>query len=124
VQPLKPANSAAVAASDQASLLRTLWDRQVDAWLQGKRTSAEELLAKHADLLVDDRCADLVLNEIDLREAVGETPQWEEYQRRFPQLERRLRGRFFGREDPSVKDAPPRDCGAAWRRNASHAAAA
>ncbi len=82
------------APEDVAGLLRTLWDRQVDGWFRGERISAEAMLAQHAGLGADDGFAELVVNEIDLREALGEAPQWEEYRQRFPQFEARLRRRF------------------------------
>ncbi len=82
------------ATDDRAELLRTLWDLQVDAWFQGQRMSAETILEQHPALTAYEGFADLIVNEIDLREALGEAPQWEEYQQRFPQFEARLRRRF------------------------------
>ena len=82
------------ATEDRTELLRTLWNHQVDAWFQGERISAEAILEQHPGLNASEGFADLIVNEIDLREALGEAPQWEEYRERFPQFEARLRRRF------------------------------
>ncbi|HVS38712.1 MAG TPA: hypothetical protein VMS17_24360, partial [Gemmataceae bacterium] len=106
-QPMQQKTPAA--NENHAELLRTLWDRQVDAWLRGERVAAETILEQHPALKTNDGFADLIVNEIDLRQALGETPEWEEYQRKFPQFEVRLRRRFgLANGAPKEKEpAPP-----------------
>ena len=89
------------ATDDPAELLRTLCNRQVDAWFRGERISAETILEQHPALTANDGFADLILNEIDLRKRLGETPRWDEYKQRFPQFEARLRRRFAPNGPPT-----------------------
>jgi predicted Ser/Thr protein kinase len=94
------------------ALLTALWDRQLDGWLRGEPVRVEALLEEHPALLADGRAIDLIANEIALRQAGGEAPDWDEYRRRFPRLAGRLRLRFTApealpKESPRVPAEDP-----------------
>src|SRR5262249_17423107 len=61
-------------------------DQQKEAWSRGERLTVEALLAPYRDFHDDEKLAVLIANEIALREGLGETPSWEDYRRRFPDL--------------------------------------
>jgi serine/threonine protein kinase/WD40 repeat protein len=64
-------------------------------WEQGERVLVESYLEDQPGLRGDtDRLLELIEHEITLREEEGETPQLEEYLRRFPELARDLRLHF------------------------------
>src|SRR5262245_18162158 len=71
--------------------LEQLLDRQNQAWLAGQRPSVEELLADSALRGSSDTLLDLLYNEVVRREALGESPSFEEYSRRYPELGDELR---------------------------------
>jgi serine/threonine protein kinase len=83
--------------------LQTLLDRQMEAWLRGERLTAEAFLEEYPSLRGDERLHAVVCNEIALREAMGESPAWEEYRERFPHLAVQLRPRFFTGEASIVQ---------------------
>jgi WD40 repeat protein len=64
-------------------------------WEQGDRVLVETYLASSPGLRIEtEQLLELIEHEIVLREECGETPQLEEYLRRFPDLERDLRLHF------------------------------
>jgi WD40 repeat protein len=64
-------------------------------WEQGDCVPVESYLAERPDLRADaDQILELIEHEITLREERGETPELEEYLRRFPNLSRDLRLHF------------------------------
>jgi len=64
-------------------------------WEQGERIVVEEYLREQPALGAEsETILDLLYHEILLREARGETPQLEEYLRRFPQFPEQLRLHF------------------------------
>jgi hypothetical protein len=68
---------------------------QRDRWLRGDRILVESYQASQPTLSSDpERLLDLIYNEIDLRERLGERPGLDEYVRRFPHLELPLRDQF------------------------------
>jgi eukaryotic-like serine/threonine-protein kinase len=89
--------------------LQALLDRQMQAWLGGERLLVETFIKEFPSLRAEQGLVALIHNEIALREAVGETPSLAEYRQRFPQLEGRLRARFFSSGEPSIiqRPAPP-----------------
>jgi serine/threonine protein kinase/Tfp pilus assembly protein PilF len=73
----------------------SLLDDQNRRWLLGERVAVEDYLAREPALGNDpDSLLDLIYNEIRLREEGGETPELDEYRRRFPDLEELLRLQF------------------------------
>jgi hypothetical protein len=57
-----------------------------ERWRKGERILAETYFEKHPDLAADPACAvELLYHEVLLREELGETPEVEEYLKRFPQ---------------------------------------
>jgi hypothetical protein len=85
---------------EAASWVKEVWERQVNAWLNGQGKSVEALLEDRPAWQEDRRCVALVTNEIALRQAVGEHPRWEEYRNRFPQFEQSLRWWLPRLEEP------------------------
>jgi serine/threonine protein kinase/Tfp pilus assembly protein PilF len=87
--------SASLAWGELAATFRTpsiaLLDDQNRHWQEGRRVPVEHYL-EHVPWLKSDSEAllDLVYNEIRLREEKGESPDFEEYRRRFAQLEESL----------------------------------
>jgi hypothetical protein len=78
--------------SDPPSLFQAEQRRH---WERGERILVEAYLAEHPALGGDpEALLDLIYSEILLREEAGETPQLEEYQRRFPALAIPLRDQF------------------------------
>jgi tetratricopeptide (TPR) repeat protein len=64
-----------------------LLEEQSSRWQRGDHVLVEELLASKVWLQNDPEAVlDLVTNELLLRQQSGESPQLEEYQRRFPHL--------------------------------------
>jgi len=68
-------------------------DDQNEIWKSGTRVSIETLVEKHS---IDDQqiIADLIYNEVLLRESVGETPELGDYDSRFPHLADALSRQF------------------------------
>lgn len=74
-----------------ASLVDGLQEDQRRRWRAGERALAETYFEQHPELLGAEPLAlQLLYGEIILREESGETPQPEEYQRRFPHLATQL----------------------------------
>jgi serine/threonine protein kinase/tetratricopeptide (TPR) repeat protein len=72
-------------------------------WQRGERVPVEQLLAQeNADR--PDLALDLIYHEMVLRSEQGETPQLEEYLRRFPQLAPQISLQF--RVDPAIEVLP------------------
>jgi tetratricopeptide (TPR) repeat protein len=81
---LSPAQLAAVAAVDQH-----------ERWQRGERVAAETYLQTFPSLASDPEAAlELIYGEFLFREERGETPSCDEYVRRFPAHEARLRQQF------------------------------
>jgi serine/threonine protein kinase len=108
-------------AADQP-MLALLMAYQRRAWRRGERTLVEACLAQQPELSGDAQAMlDLIYQEMVLREESGESPQLEEYQRRFPELTDELKLQFelerviepeptlIGREYPTIMgDSGPR----------------
>jgi predicted Ser/Thr protein kinase len=88
-----------VNGSADTALLRSLLERQLEGWLQGQPVATEELLQEHPTLQADPHTVTLIASEIALRQAGGQTPRWDEYRLRFPQVADALRCWFPGQED-------------------------
>jgi eukaryotic-like serine/threonine-protein kinase len=74
-----------------AELIGELRTEQRFRWTEGDRVPVEGLFERDPRLLVDtERALELVYGEILLREELGESPQLEEYARRFPAFADRL----------------------------------
>src|SRR5947209_11447517 len=72
---------------DLSGLVEQLLSEQRRRWAAGDRISVEGLIADHPSLAEDEQdLLDLVYGEFCLREGLGETPDLEEFRRRFPQL--------------------------------------
>jgi hypothetical protein len=64
-----------------------LLHEQNHGWREGRRVLVEDYLAPHPWLRSDpESLLDLIYNEIRLREELGETPEFDDYVRRFPGL--------------------------------------
>src|SRR4051812_16556235 len=64
-------------------------------WRDGKRLSVEAFLREFPPpTLDDDEILDLIYNEVVLREEDGESPELDDYLRRFPQYAEDLRAQF------------------------------
>ncbi|HEV3448573.1 MAG TPA: protein kinase [Gemmataceae bacterium] len=74
-----------------AQLIEVLRRDQRRCWQAGKKVTAEAYLRQHPELLPDaEGTLELIYNELVVRQALGEAPQLQEYQERFPQLSERL----------------------------------
>jgi tetratricopeptide (TPR) repeat protein len=81
-----------LAPTDWLLLLRA---DQCRRWQKGDRVPVEAYLEKFPELTCrEDLVLDLVYSEVLLREELGETPQLEEYQRRFPRYHAPLAQQF------------------------------
>jgi serine/threonine protein kinase/Flp pilus assembly protein TadD len=92
---LVPPGRTPLDAKGPSGTLRTpatsLLDDQNRRWLTGERVLAEDYVARNPALHDDsESLLDLIYNEIRLREESGETPELEEYRRRFPHLDELL----------------------------------
>ncbi len=68
-------------------LVEVLRAEQRRRWQEGERVPVESYFALHPRLLADSTSAlQMVYNEVLLRERDGESPEFEEYVRRFPQF--------------------------------------
>ena len=77
------------------SLVALVLTEQRESWRRGERVPVESYLEKTPALRASaEELLDLVYNEILLREEAGETPQLDEYVRRFPDLADQLRAQF------------------------------
>ncbi len=60
-------------------------------WMEGDRVAIEDFFERNPRLCADsERALEFVYGEILLREELGESPDWEDYARRFPDLAERL----------------------------------
>jgi serine/threonine-protein kinase len=76
-------------------LLALLQAHQRRGWRRGERPLVETYLVQHPAIQADaETVLDLIYTEILSREEAGESPRLEEYVRRFPRLEPRLRRQF------------------------------
>jgi serine/threonine protein kinase/tetratricopeptide (TPR) repeat protein len=67
-------------------LLEAALAEQRRDWLAGKRTSVAELLREYPSVAAEPvRAAELAYHEFALREELGESPNWEDYLREFPE---------------------------------------
>ena len=74
------------------SITQDLLVRQEVAFRAGEPVDIESLFATASqESARQELLLDLVFNEVDLREAAGESPTLEEYQQRFPQAAAALR---------------------------------
>jgi hypothetical protein len=68
-------------------MLALLMASQRRAWRRGERIPVEDYLAQQPQVQGDAQAIlDMIYHEIVLREEAGESPELEEYQRRFPEL--------------------------------------
>jgi serine/threonine protein kinase len=96
------------APADGEGPLLALLGEQQQRWQQGERLPVEAFLVEHPDLESDaDALLHLIYNEVLLREEAGETPQLEEYQRRFPRLAEQLGEQFEVHRALSFDELPP-----------------
>src|SRR5439155_10956536 len=66
--------------------LEALLAGQYRDWMAGKRIPAGQWLRQHPALAADPaQGAELVYQEFVLRQELGESPDWEDYLRQFPQ---------------------------------------
>jgi hypothetical protein len=73
-------------------LLDAVLAEQRRDWLAGKRIAVSERLRQHAEFAADpDWAAELIYHEFTLPEELGESPDWEEHLRRYPQHAATLR---------------------------------
>jgi eukaryotic-like serine/threonine-protein kinase len=71
--------------------IRTLTDRLCEElqgiWAKGERVFVEEYFQSYPELGLDDDCSfDLIYTEFLARESCGETPDPDEFKKRFPQF--------------------------------------
>jgi WD40 repeat protein/predicted Ser/Thr protein kinase len=77
------------------ALIERLQDDQAHRWRDGDHVLVEAYLQAHPALRADhEGLLDLINHEVLVREASGERPHLEEYQRRFPELKGPLRELF------------------------------
>ncbi len=87
-----PASPTAAANGSSEDDFDAVLAAQRQDWLTGRRTPVAERLRQDAALAADAaRAAELVYHEYLLREELGESPDWEDYLRQFPQLASLLR---------------------------------
>jgi tetratricopeptide (TPR) repeat protein/tRNA A-37 threonylcarbamoyl transferase component Bud32 len=78
-----------------AALLDLVFKHQRHSWRQGESVPVEAYLAQEPQLQGDAQAIlDLIYHEIVLREEAGESPQLDEYLRRFPKLAAELELQF------------------------------
>ncbi len=76
----------------QQEFVDRLCDDQVKRWRAGQRVPAESYLARHPTLRGSAESAlELIYGEFLLREELGESPQLEEFDWRFPRFAARLK---------------------------------
>src|SRR5262249_29491784 len=82
-------------AEPVSPLMVSLLDDQTQRWRRGERVRVENYLAQHPVLQEDTKAIlQLIYQEVTLRAATGETPQFEDYQQRFPHLASQLKDHF------------------------------
>ncbi len=89
-------------------ILSLLLKHQRHAWRRGEPTPVETYLSQHHAVRSNTQAVlDLIYNEIVLREETGESPQLDEYLRRFPELAPELRLQF--EVDDAIQSASARE---------------
>ena len=97
-----------------------LFKHQRRAWRRGEPSPVETYLAQHPALRSNSQAVlDLIYNEIVLREETGESPSFEEYLSRFPELAPELKLQFEVEHAIHGSSAPDRQnhqtsIGGAW----------
>ena len=92
-------------------LLDAVLAEQRRDWIAGKRIPADETLRQHPELADEPACAaELIYHEFSLRQELGESPDWQQQLRQYPEhaaLLERLR-----QADQLVEQtlAAPRNC--------------
>jgi len=82
-------------ALSPAERIELLLVDQTNRWRMGERIKAEEYLARHPDLqMQEESFIDLIYHEFLERESLGEAPTSEEYARRFPSYATTLRAQI------------------------------
>ena len=67
-------------------LLDAVLAEQRRDWIAGKRIPADETLRQHPELADEPACAaELIYHEFSLRQELGESPDWQEHLRQFPE---------------------------------------
>jgi serine/threonine-protein kinase len=99
MNPLEPSPAPLAGASSWGADFATpppqLLLEQRRHWRRGERLRVEDFLEKYPPLRLGAAgILDLVCNEIDLREELGEAPQLDEYLQRFPQFAEELERQF------------------------------
>jgi tetratricopeptide (TPR) repeat protein/tRNA A-37 threonylcarbamoyl transferase component Bud32 len=88
-----------------AELFRLIFKHQRHCWRRGECVPVEAYLAQDPQLQGDAQAIlDLIYQEIVLREEAGESPQLEEYVRRFPELAAELELQF--ELERAIQDEP------------------
>ena len=68
------------------SLLDAVLDEQRHDWIAGKRIPADERLRQHPELAEEPACAaELIYHEFSLRQELGESPDWQQQLRQYPE---------------------------------------
>ncbi len=96
--------------------VEALLDEQSGCWQAGRPIGVEDFLERRPGLRDEpDSLLDLIVHEVSLRERAGESPEPEEYLRRFPWLagllepQLELQGLFRTARPNEPRRAPPRD---------------
>lgn len=100
---------------DRESHLARLRAEQADLWRAGERLLVEDLVSRHPWLQKDAHAIlELLQQEIRLREESGETPELDEYVRRFPSYRANLEGHW---QSPpgQTRSGPGTDAKASWQ---------
>src|SRR5215468_11201997 len=71
-------------------LIAVLEVDQRERWQRGERVFAESYLGRFPNLTSDSRTFSLIVNEIHLRQSLGDVGLLDEYRRRFPEFTRQL----------------------------------
>ena len=94
-----------MATPDNSSLPSRLCQVQREQWLRGERVLVEALISKYPELSTDrNALLTCVYSEYCLRKELGESPEPEEYLRRFPDLSNDL-SRLFASNPASLETA-------------------
>ena len=86
------------------SVLDAVLAEQRCDWIAGKRIPVDETLRQHPELADEPACAtELIYHEFSLRQELGESPDWQEYLRRFPEYA--VASQMFRRADEILEQA-------------------
>ena len=67
-------------------LLDAVLAEQRRDWIAGKRIPADETLRQHPELADEPACAaELIYHEFSLRQELGESPDWQQHTRQYPE---------------------------------------